>query len=41
MRNKTIGLLFVMALAILPVMVVYMFLSRFIIKGVTSGSVKG
>ena len=28
-------------LAILPVMIVYMFLSRFIIKGVTSGSVKG
>jgi len=28
-------------LAILPVMVVYIFLSRFIIKGVTSGSVKG
>ena len=28
-------------LAILPVMVVYMILSRFIIKGVTSGSVKG
>ena len=28
-------------LAILPVMVVYLFLSKFIIKGVTSGSVKG
>ena len=28
-------------LAILPVMVVYMFLSKYIIKGVTAGSVKG
>lgn len=28
-------------LAILPVMIVYLFLSKFIIKGVTSGSVKG
>ena len=28
-------------LAILPVLIVYIFLSRFIIKGVTAGSVKG
>ena len=28
-------------LAILPVLAVYIFLSRFIIKGVTAGSVKG
>ena len=28
-------------LAILPVLVVYLFLSKFIIKGVTAGSVKG
>jgi multiple sugar transport system permease protein len=28
-------------LSIFPVMVVYMFLSKSIIKGVTSGSVKG
>ena len=28
-------------LAILPVLLVYIFLSRYIVKGVTAGSVKG
>ena len=39
-RVLKLAALFIL-LAILPVLVVYLILSRFIIKGVTAGAVKG
>ena len=39
-KLKRLAFLFIL-LAILPVLLVYIFLSRYIVKGVTAGSVKG
>ena len=39
--HKSLSYAKIILLAILPVMIVYMALSKFIIKGVTAGSVKG
>ena len=39
-KLKRLAFLFIL-LAILPVLLVYIFLSRYIVKGVTAGSIKG